>query len=79
MLNDKYNIDFIKVLSKDFMNPKLVKSVLRLNKPTYLSIGIFLTQEVKNHIEIYKKLSKDLKIIYTCFENAVNPIFRKFN
>tara|TARA_B100000780_G_C20767978_1_gene304963 strand:- start:45 stop:284 length:240 start_codon:yes stop_codon:yes gene_type:complete len=79
MFIDKYNIDFIKVLSKDFMNQKLVKSVLRLNKPTYLSIGIFSTQEVKNHIEIYKKFSKDLKIIYTCFEKAVNPIFRKFN
>jgi sialic acid synthase SpsE len=69
MFIDKCNVDFIKVLSKDFMNQKLVKSISKLNKPTYLSIGNFSTQEVKKYIKIYKKFNKDLRIIYTCFEN----------
>ena len=63
----------MKVLNKDFMNQKLAKSVLRLNKPTYLSISNFSIQDFKKYIKIYKKFSKDLRIIYTCFEKAVNP------
>ena len=46
MFIDRCNIDFIKVLSKDFMNQKLVKSVLRLNKPVYDCEGHI---GVKNH------------------------------
>ncbi len=63
------NLDFIKILSKDFTNFKLVKSILLLKKETYLSIGNYPISQVKKFYNKYKKINNRIKLIYTCFEN----------
>ena len=63
------NLDFIKILSKDFTNFKFVKSILLLKKETYLSIGNYPISEIKKFYKKYKNINNRIKLIYTCFEN----------
>lgn len=64
-----YDLNFVKILSKDFTNYNFVKSVLLLQKETYLSIGNHPFNVIKKYFNLYKKINKNIKLIYTCFEN----------
>lgn len=73
----KKKINFIKILSQNFSDIRLVKKFYSLNLPMYLSVGFNSIKEIKiilNRLSI-KNLKQKTTLLHTSFDKKTNIAF----
>lgn len=74
----KEKIDFIKILSQDFLDVKLIKNFYLLKLPLYLSVGFSSSKQIKVVLNALKKkvFKENTILVHTSFDKDTN---KKFN
>ena len=74
----KNKIDFIKILSQDFLDTKLINKFYLLKLPLYLSVGFSSSNQIAHVLSLLKKkiLKKNTILLHTSFDKKTN---KKFN
>lgn len=74
----KKKIDFIKILSQDFLDIKLIKKFYILKLPLYLSVGFSSSNQIKHVLSLLEKKiqKKNTILLHTSFDKKTN---KKFN
>jgi sialic acid synthase SpsE len=80
-------IDFYKILSQDINNKKLIKKILKTNKPTYISTGLSNFTEISKLVQFIKPNIKNVTLIHTTLRsdiehvnfNAIPKLSKKFH
>ena len=62
-------IDFWKIISSEFYNEHLIKTVIKTNKTVYLSTGIASMEDIKKCSKKYKKVN----FIHTTLSKHISP------
>ncbi len=62
---DSLNIDFFKVLSKDFKNNKLILEMLETKKHIFISTGTVSEEEISNFLKIFSSKKSFFTLIHT--------------
>jgi len=62
---DSLNIDFFKILSKDFKNNKLISEMLKTKKHIYISTGTVNELEISNFINNFSPKKSFFTLIHT--------------
>ncbi len=77
-LLDTKSINFIKILSLDLKNFKLIKQVKKTNKKIFLSTGFSIIKQIEKTLSIVGK--KNIELIHTSFaKNKDNLSLEKIN
>jgi sialic acid synthase SpsE len=73
----KKKINFIKILSQNFSDIRLVKKFYSLNLPMYLSVGFNSIKEIKNILSRLniKNLKNKTTLLHTSFDKKTNLAF----
>ena len=74
------NVIFIKILSQDFLDVKLIKNFYLLKLPLYLSVGLSSSKQIKVVLNALKKkvFKENTILLHTSFDKDTNKKFNMF-
>ena len=72
----KKKIDFIKILSQDFLDIKLIKKFYILKLPLYLSVGFSSSNQIKHVLSLLKKKYKKKKILFCFILHSIKKLIK---
>ena len=70
----KIDVDFYKILSKDFRNIELISELVKTKKKIYLSTGTASLEDITNIVNVFKNYKEKLILIHTQLSYNIDDV-----